>query len=1067
MELWRLRVLHNVLKMMAFCLLVLMFTWQSTFAEPRTGPAKQAAAIMEATDVKGGLIVHIGCGDGRLTAGLYAGESYLVQGLDTDPAKVKNARKHIQSLGLYGKVSVDTFDGSYLPYIDNFINLIVVQGSMSGNELHRVLAPGGTAYVQQGKKWTKTIKPRSDNIDDWTHFLHSASNNPVARDQVIAPPRHLQWICPPAWSKHHEVYPPTIPIIVSSGGRVFYLEDDTPACFFDVRTSWYLTARDAFNGTLLWRRPMKGWLPQTWPGEFGGGLSGGPPDYKRRLIAVGDSLYVTLGHDAPVTQLDAATGKTIRTICEGAPRVELLFEQGVLYVISGEQKGDGLKITAFDTHSHKQLFKTGGGGQAAINNGRIFFSRDKDIIALDAATGKLLWRSEDMGGLLKKGSKVRPQPNELFRAGAGVLLASPIRGLIAAFSTETGDLLWSRKSNASHTGSRGLEAYIIDGLVWLTDVPPEQADDRLATLTLGLDPLTGDVVKTVPSGPVWNTGHHKRCFPGKATDRFIIYSRRGTDFLELATSDVSPNNWSRGTCGYGSMPANGLLYAPPHACRCYSEVALRGLHTLAPKRATQTASRPEQANRLQKGPAYKKIVNSKSKIVNRQPWPTYRHDPQRSGATVTEVTTRIEQHWQAQFSGRVTSPVIARGNVYLAEVDAHTIHALNADDGSALWSFTAGARVDSPPTIHDGLAVFGCSDGWVYCLNADDGQLAWRFRAAASDLRLGADGQIESVWPVHGAVLVHNSVVYFAAGRGSFIDGGIYLYGLDLPTGKKLYDHHLDGPHTNAGMTRENPSRGFVMPGALPDVLVTDGEKIYMRHMAFDPKLKEAADMLPNFYEAPERTREEFGGDHKYWCDLLESGPRAFVGKPEWYFRSYFNNFPGKRLYSTTGLLDDSWHIRSYWSYGQVVGQSVVFKDDRGYAIRAYPNAARWLPFNAGQGYELYAGETAMPNPEKDIYALKAQQHLWNERLPFRPMAMVLAGETLFLAGPPDPSDPAEALAALEGKRGAKMWAVSTKDGKKLAQYQLDSLPLFDGMTAADKRLYISMKDGKIICMGE
>jgi hypothetical protein len=42
--------------------------------------------------------------------------------------------------------------------------------------------------------------------------------------------------------------------------------------------------------------------------------------------------------------------------------------------------------------------------------------------------------------------------------------------------------------------------------------------------------------------------------------------------------------------------------------------------------------------------------------------------------------------------------------------------------------------------------------------------------------------------------------------------------------------------------------------------------------------------------------------------------------------------------------------------------------------------------------------------------------------------------------------------------------AVSSADGKKLAEYDLDSPPIFDGMAAAAGRLYMSTVDGKVIC---
>ena len=55
--------------------------------------------------------------------------------------------------------------------------------------------------------------------------------------------------------------------------------------------------------------------------------------------------------------------------------------------------------------------------------------------------------------------------------------------------------------------------------------------------------------------------------------------------------------------------------------------------------------------------------------------------------------------------------------------------------------------------------------------------------------------------------------------------------------------------------------------------------------------------------------------------------------------------------------------------------------------------------------------------------------------------------------------------AAYEGLRGASLWAVSAADGKKLAEYKLDSPPIFDGMIAANGRLYVVTKDGEVLCM--
>ncbi|MFV1966306.1 MAG: class I SAM-dependent methyltransferase, partial [Pirellulaceae bacterium] len=99
-----------------------------------------ARTILKAAGVKGGLVVHLGCGNGKLTAALYASESYLVHGLDADPSKVSAARDYIHSRSLYGKVSVQLWRGDKLPYADNLVRLLVAEdlGRLGMEEVLRV-----------------------------------------------------------------------------------------------------------------------------------------------------------------------------------------------------------------------------------------------------------------------------------------------------------------------------------------------------------------------------------------------------------------------------------------------------------------------------------------------------------------------------------------------------------------------------------------------------------------------------------------------------------------------------------------------------------------------------------------------------------------------------------------------------------------------------------------------------------------------------------------------------------------------------------------------------------------
>jgi hypothetical protein len=108
-----------------------------------------------------------------------------------------------------------------------------------------------------------------------------------------------------------------------------------------------------------------------------------------------------------------------------------------------------------------------------------------------------------------------------------------------------------------------------------------------------------------------------------------------------------------------------------------------------------------------------------------------------------------------------------------------------------------------------------------------------------------------------------------------------------------------------------------------------------------------------------------------------------------------------------------------------------------------------------------------------------AVQYKWIvDKPPLLAQALVLADKTLFIAGPPDVVDEEDAFFALddaavlqklslqnemlEGKGGALLWAVSATDGKKLAEYKLNSLPSWDGLAAAAGRLYMTTMNGEV-----
>jgi len=1036
-----------------------------------------AQRILRASGVKGGLVVHVGCGDGKLTAAFRASDSYVVHGLDARRENVEQARRHIRSLGLYGNVAVDAFDGGRLPYADNLINLLVVSGSglqVSSDELARVLAPRGVALVEGGlgntdtrhltpdtsplPGWTKFAKPWPDMIDEWTHFLHGPDNNAVAEDRVVGPPRHMQWLAGPRWTRHHHTDKgtyPTIRAVVSSHGRLYYMVDETPSSNRNVPSTWFLAARDAFSGVLLWKTPVRA------------------ESYERRLelvwrtiVADGERVYASLGTDLPLSALDGATGEVLTDYAGTQGFQEMIKDGDTLFVASGLGS-----ILALRADTGARLWQWQPGKEDAIvpltmaaSDGRVFVKTENGVRCLSAEDGKTFWQI-DLPGSEKK---IRLKwPRERLLVKDGVVLCSyggkdpkvldrdkfeylgshprvhDYGGKLAALSAEDGSLLWTTDYLPGLESTPG-EIYISNGLVWLGPAFAEPRDLR-----------TGAIKKTRHVlERLWTTGHHYRCYPGKATSKYIITAKRGIEMFDLTGENHSRNNWVRATCRVGVTPANGLLYAPPHSCGCYMEAKLYGFWALAATSGVSGVS----GRRLFRGPAYGDVVfEPDTRYPTPESWPTYRHDAARSGNADAAVPVDIEQLWRADVGGRLSAVTVADGRVYVAQVDAHTVYSLDAASGKALWKFTAGGRVDSPPTIYQGLVLFGSRDGWVYCLRGSDGELVWRFLAAPQVVSAVAYEQVESLWPVHGSLLVNNGIVYVAAGRSSYLDGGIVVYGLDPKTGDVRCTTRLKSEHTgaldpppedersrmDAKIAQNNTdyktflaadrSDAFSMRGALTDVMVADGDSIFLRHMRFDEKL----------------VRQEKKRPH---------------------------------LFSTSSLLDDAEHHRSYWvlgtgdfsrtpvSYPWIATKSLAVP----YGLMlAFDERTVWGVHRSGgkgqkQDYAIFAMPRPGPSDKESLlpdFATRSGKkgvadELWTAGLSMRPRAMILASDTLIIGGEGGSS-------ASSQDKGGFLRMISSSTGDMAGEVPLGSPPVWDGIAAAARRLYVTLADGSVVCLGE
>ena len=874
------------------------FLWVSSSLQLLADARQQASEILSKTGVTGGFIVHLGVGSGELTLALRQGEGIQVQGLDRDAAVVQKARATIRASGLYGDVAVDQLIGSQLPYIDNLVNLMVIedQGDVPQEEVLRVLVPNGVAYLKNANgEWTKTVKPRPSNIDEWSHYLHDASGNSVANDDVVAPPRHLQWVGSPRYSRHHDRMA-SMSALVSTGGRMFYIMDEGSRISIQLPSKWKLIARDAFNGTVLWKRDIETWQSHLWP------LKSGPTQLSRRLVSTENTVYATLGYDAPLTSIDGATGKTLQTYAGTDGTEEIVTTQGILFLVVRKGKAEladytPLNPTVGDQAVAREMFwneeprllmaieaDTGKTLWAklskispltlAADNSRVYFHDGEKLICVDQRTGNIAWETKPVSRrnqfTFNFGPRLVVHDEVVLYAGGDGKMISVLK--------ENGKALWDAiHPNSGYQSPQDL--LVMDGLVWCA---PTTTGKDTGVYT-GRDLKTGEVKKEF-APDVDTYWFHHRCYIAKATNNFLIPSRTGVEFVSPDSKHWDINHWVRGGCLYGVMPCNGLTYTPPHNCACYPEAKLFGFNALAPLAPTRPIpdSVPEEG-RLQIGPAFNQPLDD---IANAKvgDWPTFRHDASRSGAASQLIPPAVDKKWSIPLGGRLTSPVIANGRVFVARMDAHTLYAFDESNGKELWSFTAGARIDSPPTVHRGKLVFGGTDGWVYCLQADNGQLAWRYRAAPMDRRTMAYEQLESLWPVHGSVLIQDNVVNCVSGRSNFLDGGLRLIRLDLATGTKLTENIMDETNPETGNNMQEKLKVLQMPVGLPDILSSDGKFIFMKSQKFDLE-----------------------------GNRLEIGPHSgdFVGQAS------VQRGEGVHLFAPMGFLDDSWFHRSYWVHGQ------------------------------------------------------------------------------------------------------------------------------------------------------
>jgi len=856
-------------------------------------------------------------------------------------------------------------------------------------------------------------------MDVWSHPRHAADGNAVSGDSLVGPPERVRWIAA-ATSE--------VEGLVTAGGRNFY---------------GGIVARDSFNGLRLWHRDLKS----------GSGVDSQPFNLPRlprdgaRPIASEPLLFAVM-KGRPVA-LNPRTGEVVVEYGDMLNPTSLIH-QGTRVIAA-----DSESIRAFDAKQGDELWKAAAPDPrnviandqfVALLQGRIRRGDKAGVVVLNIDSGTMVWRRDDYPWLSHTVRTVLS--NGLLVFEASTLNDHDAGNGIHVVAANTGEHRWSKQYPPGMNHNRQARAMFLNNDLWILHGGKVNTSDkekltREPIQISALDPATGQTRITHPAGLT-------HCFPPVATSNYMFAGEM--DLTHLQSGEVIANRITKANCSRenGWVPANGLIYTTPKHCTCWP--MLRGFVALAPATGKESSanSPTDQIDfRLETGPA-----QADPAAPNPLPhdWPLYRHDRWRSASTPASGPLRLDPLWSAALApmhgsreepilqdwnenpvvkGPVSAPTIANGIAYVARPDAHELVALDSSSGEVRWRFTANGRIDSPPAIHRGLCLFGSATGWVYALQGDTGEVVWRLRAAPTDERIVAYGQVESPWPVPGAVLVMDDIAYFAAGRQPLTEGGILVFAVDPLTGGRHWVHRIDSV----------PQKGFYENSGLEfdpfDILHAEGDGLAMSRWILSLDGKTVSVDKWNAF-----------------AKLNTGGGEVWIPRGSWtYGARHQHRFPGEApRRPLVAFRDDN-------VYSSLNGSTVVFRRDfdldkgedfnsrwiTGWeaAQRARNNETPYRTYRIAERAEWTKDPFADPNATQP--EIKPGTQLYN-----RIHAMALAGDgKLFVV-----------------HQDGRLRVLSTADGSVLSETQVPP-PAWDGLAIAQGRLFLTTLDGRLLCLGE
>jgi len=993
--------------------------------------------LLAGKDVRPGLVVVLPCSDEASAVGLSTVASGVVQGLMLDATALNAARRELQSRKVYGRVSLDLLSKGQLPYATASANAVIVgdvaalaNHGIGWPEILRVTAPYGVILIHAMDAkpiraaltgltfipvadvagWYKVTVPYPPGMDEWTQQGYDASGTAQSNDQLIGPPTMLRWINGPTWADYQAGS------LVSANGRAFFRHGDRSASAnkagnYEMLTT--LDAVDAFNGYKLWTRPIVGYEKSGRPIAAGNRVYAVLPDSEKKLVA-----------------LDAATGE-IALRYEFVPTDDLRLHRGVFLNKAGTEAWDAATgWSLWKATQHRQPLSRSilSGGELNIPfvvdaGDQLFCVVSNEIVCCDLGTGQRKWSAPLQSNGATEGI-------DCARKGVVLTLENPVpmvnrNGLAAgedrvlrAYSGVDGKFLWSTNVKGWNHKFRlffGDELAVFAG----EQGPDKQWPNTYRGKTVALDLLTGKEQRVLTTSlcPVFGS-----CAEYIGTAQWMICGTKPIQMFNPATGRFFAGSTVRSLCGVGPVAANGLLYQGLNFCKCTR--CLRGDAAFAPDTIPDPSALTAE-QRLEKGPAFSHpLADAKTAPDD---WPIFRHDALRHNTTPADIPEQLTTCWHAEFSAAPSGATVAGKQVFCALPEAHAVCALDAATGKQQWLFTAGARIDSPPTFNRGRVVFGSRDGWLYCLDATTGELAWRVLVAPADHRMLVRGQLESNWPLFGSPVMNDAgVIFTSAGRHSESGGGIYCAAIELATGKFSWQSRV-GPFS---ITTDPAQAAKTVNIAAEnnDLLFFDSRQLLLPCYTITPATGKVEQRIQR---KPPDVDALIPGP----LGLLDESNLTVLRNGQWHMQS-----------SCRGHLARVWCLddQNQWALGRA-GDSIGELTVRGPIEDALPLVTN--------------NQKVVFKPDWDFFVSGLiNSNRWVQKLPHEAQAKAIlhAGSVIFIAAIlNDPADDKGIVYRFDAATGAPRSTIP-----------LSSAPVFDGLSVGQHCLFAATRIG-LCCLGQ